>query len=331
MSKIRAFSMAEILVAMGIIGILCVSMLSLNSMSDNNYKVASTKLAQTDSALKSWGRAISKVNETNQGVVPLIASKAANEHIGQQEALVALVEAEMTTTAPNKQKDGVTTLTLNNGTTLDIEYLGNQNNITNEATGDVYEYDVYGSPLALFTIKSEVKGKSLTLSDRVVLLANGKMVSEEDLYDDSWSVYKADEGKDVYQKDGDGNDVTDSDGNKVPEKRTYCANTPCDGTTPTIITDQTIQDEIHVKTDGSTACGYNQSGSVTTYIIGTAKGQFRYLSSSVLLRISKLSILVFPKPIPGSTIMFSCFIPFDKAKSILDLSPKNISSIRFPY
>ena len=130
------------------------------------------------------------------------------------------------------------------------------------------------------TIKSEVKGKSLTLSDRVVLLANGKMVSEEDLYDDSWSVYKADEGKDVYQKDGDGNDITDSDGNKVPEKRTYCANTPCDGTTPTIITDQTIQDEIHVKTDGSTACGYNQSGSVTTYIIGTAKGQFRYLSNT---------------------------------------------------
>ena len=62
--KRRAFTLAETLVYLGLIGVLCVTMLSVNSMTDNNYKIASTKLAQVDSALKSWGKAISKSNET---------------------------------------------------------------------------------------------------------------------------------------------------------------------------------------------------------------------------------------------------------------------------
>ena len=68
--KRKAVSMSEVLVTLGLIGILSVTMLSLNNFSDNSYQLAATKLAQTDSALKSWGKAVTKANETGLGVYP---------------------------------------------------------------------------------------------------------------------------------------------------------------------------------------------------------------------------------------------------------------------
>ena len=63
----KGFSASEILTALGIIGILCVTMLSLNTFSDNDYKVAVMKLSQADAALKSWGKAVTESNETGLG------------------------------------------------------------------------------------------------------------------------------------------------------------------------------------------------------------------------------------------------------------------------
>ena len=116
LKRFRAYSMGEILVALGIIGILCVSMLSLNSMSDNNYKVASTKLAQVDSALKSWGKAISKSNETGLGAQSEITSQNA-----LNDSIKGYLNTNMRVTGGEKIKseDGVyqngDAITLNNG------------------------------------------------------------------------------------------------------------------------------------------------------------------------------------------------------------------------
>ena len=72
--EFKAFSMAEVLVALSLIGILCVTMLSLNTTADNDYKIAATKLAQIDSALQSWGKAVTKSNETGLGATATITS-----------------------------------------------------------------------------------------------------------------------------------------------------------------------------------------------------------------------------------------------------------------
>ena len=76
MKKIYAFSAGEILVTLALIGILCVTMLSLNNMTDRNYQIATTKLSQVDSALKSWGKAISKSNETGLGAAAVVTNQA---------------------------------------------------------------------------------------------------------------------------------------------------------------------------------------------------------------------------------------------------------------
>ena len=79
MKRIRAFSATEILVALAIVGILCVTMLSLNDMTDRNYKVATTKMLQVEGALKSWGKAITKSNETGLGALQVVHDQASLE------------------------------------------------------------------------------------------------------------------------------------------------------------------------------------------------------------------------------------------------------------
>ena len=68
LSKKHAFSTADLIITISLIGILATVMLSLNNFSNNNYKIALTKMQQTDSVLKSWGKAISKLNESGLGI-----------------------------------------------------------------------------------------------------------------------------------------------------------------------------------------------------------------------------------------------------------------------
>ena len=112
----RAFSSAEIITTLGIIGVLCISMLALNSMTDNNYKVASTKLAQADSALKSWGKAISKSNETGRGAQSEITSQnSLNKSITEYFDSNVGITKEETISSENGVYKGGNGITLKNG------------------------------------------------------------------------------------------------------------------------------------------------------------------------------------------------------------------------
>ena len=71
----QGFTMAEVLTTLGIIGVLCVTMLSLTNVGENKYNLAATKLAQTEAALKSWGMAQSGANETGLGTFAIINSQ----------------------------------------------------------------------------------------------------------------------------------------------------------------------------------------------------------------------------------------------------------------
>ena len=119
-------SLAETLVAMGLIGILCVTMLSLNSMSDNKYKIATTKLDQVDSAIKSWGKAISKSNEKGLGALAVISDendlrKSLTSYFSNQGATVSS-EGEKFTDADGNEYTDYTEIKLNNGVILKVKY-----------------------------------------------------------------------------------------------------------------------------------------------------------------------------------------------------------------
>ena len=72
MSKNKAFSLSEVILIISIIGILAVTMLSLNKFSNYNEKVILIKMAQVESALQSWGKSLNKSNETGLGIGSII-------------------------------------------------------------------------------------------------------------------------------------------------------------------------------------------------------------------------------------------------------------------
>ena len=102
MKAIRAFSATEVLVALAIVGILCVTMLSLNDMTDRNYKVATTKMLQIDSTLKSWGKAITKSNETGLGALQVVHDQASLEKSLKEYNMAKNLSSKKTNVANNR-------------------------------------------------------------------------------------------------------------------------------------------------------------------------------------------------------------------------------------
>ncbi|MCR4881607.1 MAG: hypothetical protein K6A44_06625 [bacterium] len=256
-NKLRAFTMAETIVALGLIGILCVTMLSLNSMTDNNYKVASTQLAQADSALKSWGKAISKSNETGLGVTQVVNSQDSltsslddfmnNQSVGDYKPGATIKTAI-------EDYNGSTEITLNNGVTLKVKYLGDGGSVN--ADKNVYMYDINESPIAIIKAEVEVKGKATTLEEEYALKADG-VESLDSLYE-GWDVYEYNADKTDEVKDG---------------SRWFCKEKEC-------IPSDNETTRIHVKTDSVVTCGSNQTGTITTMTIGTALGTYNHVSDT---------------------------------------------------
>ena len=74
MRKFKGLSLAEMLIAMSIIGILAIAMLSVNNF--NSYKVKATqqKISQADSALHTWAKKVLALDETGLGARGKISS-----------------------------------------------------------------------------------------------------------------------------------------------------------------------------------------------------------------------------------------------------------------
>ena len=71
----KAFSLSETLIAMGLIGVLAVTMITLNNFSDNKQKVAEIRMAQVENALQAWGKAVTSTSvETGFGASANIKS-----------------------------------------------------------------------------------------------------------------------------------------------------------------------------------------------------------------------------------------------------------------
>ncbi len=120
MQKKKGFSVSEMMIAMGLIGILAVTMISLNKFNSNNYQVAQTRLAQVDSSLAAWGKALIQNNETGLG---------ATQQINNVQSLAnSLADNFGLKTQPVIDGGGTkASMTLANGVQLDIEYTLNRN------------------------------------------------------------------------------------------------------------------------------------------------------------------------------------------------------------
>ena len=260
----RAFSLAETLTALGIIGILCVTMLSLNSMSDNKYKVATTKLFQVDSALKSWGKAISKSNETGLGATSVITSqKSLNDSLLDYFANLSNTSGnELTTSKNNSYGSSSNEIILNNGVKLTLAY-----NDKSGFSGDNYVKNESSSPLAVVT--AEIKDLPNT-KEEYILKANG-------LYDLA-SIYEG--YKEISVKTIE---IDDGKGGKT-EKKVFCldetlcgeAKGGCEKNLSACLAAPDDGETIYTKKDTTSiaSCGYNTTGTILTTEISTAYGVY---------------------------------------------------------
>ena len=169
--KRRAFSMSETLMTMGIIGLLAVTMLSMNNFADNKVKIAHTKLIQVDSAIRAWGKAVTQMNETGVGATAIVQN---------QNSLVNSVSDYLNTSTQTPiNNNDATKITLDNGVELEVEYvLGKDKSFS--IAGATQE----STKSALATIKAEskVSKNGEKYSTEYVLLVD-KLASLDDIYE----------------------------------------------------------------------------------------------------------------------------------------------------
>ena len=262
MQKFRAFSLAETLTALGIIGVLCVTMLSLNSMSDNKYKVATTKLSQVDSAMKSWGKAVSQSNETGLGAAAIIDSqKALNDSLLSYFESTDNADGNGLTTSKNDSYGSSSNeITLNNGAKITFAY-----NDKGGMVSDKYVREAGSSPLAVITATisdlPEVKEEYIVKSDGLHDL--------DSLYDG----YQEVPVETVTTIDENGNEIT---------RDIYCANPKLCGNegdcakNPSLCINAPADSgkTLYVETTGvqPSSCGNNQTGTISTVKVADAYG-----------------------------------------------------------
>ena len=269
MSKFRAFSLAETLTALGIIGVLCVTMLLLNSMSDNKYKVATTKIAQVDSALKSWGKAVSKTNETGLGA-------AAN--IQDEENLTQSL-TEYFKNIGTKPSEDSKEIILNNGVTLNVKYTGNTVSLasdTKSSAHELYAVNTIDSKIAEIVASTKISN-SESITEQYALVSKG-IIPLADLYE-GWSKFEVkakldDKGNLLYKYYVD----TDNTEHILPTINVPGEN----GKTTTRYVDgissgtQAEHGYIFIKVSDTDSCGYNQTGTIAKQTFGTADGAIDY-------------------------------------------------------
>lgn len=257
--KRKAVSMSEVLVTMGLVGILAVTMLSLNNFSDNSYQLAATKLSQVDSALKSWGKAITKTNETGLGATAVITD--------QQTLTSSLIDYLNTNGTQNGAQivtnegiayDNADSIKLANGVVLKaVKTMPKA--ITYDTT-----VDEYSSHIAVLTAEVPYAG-SKVMSEEYVLDVQG-VYSIASLYE-GWESAPIET---VTVKGQNGEDITKTvyctDKTKCKDGCNESNMSYCAEVAPTNCK-SVYTDEVSVS-----SCGVGQNGSIKTYKIGDCNG-----------------------------------------------------------
>ena len=252
--NLKAFSLSETLIAISLIGILAVTMISMNNFAGYRQKVAMENLAQVDSAIQSWGKAISKANESGMGAAATINSENA-----LVESLTNYFDNLKTTSNVNVKTSGLSgelsggdKLTLANGVELEVKYIGNAEG-GSELGGK--------SSNNLAVIKATSCDKSASVDQEYVVTPEG--VTDTDSMYEGWAKYP------VYP-------MVDENGKETGEKG-YCDSGNCENKvcTPATCTLTTTEGSyVYVNTTASSPCPSGQNGTITTNQIGTITGTF---------------------------------------------------------
>ncbi len=150
----NAFNTAEVLIVLGLIGVLAVTTLSLNNANAMSYSTATTKLARADLALKSWAKALMATNESGLGIFANITNqddlnKSLSEALGkksgeiltnQQDQLIAT-----TSLARVEILKGLSVIKLENDITLKAQYISDECD------------DFDGAPCAIITLSIDTR------------------------------------------------------------------------------------------------------------------------------------------------------------------------------
>jgi len=218
--KRLGLSLTEITIVLGLIGILAVTMLSLNQFNPNDDKLAMTKLAQTDNALMSWSKAQISGNETSLGLSQAIKDQtsldnAIQEYFNTSENKEG--ENITITSMTNEKLNGSTLYTLSNGVKLYAQY-----------TLDVPYTSLFGERISATTpIAVFIAVANNNMIEEYTLNQQGQLVNLADLY--------ANRTPQTIQK------VTGTNGE--PDKYMVCVTTTCTSCSPTSTDCVTIPDD----------------------------------------------------------------------------------------
>ena len=175
--KRKAVTMSEVLLTLSLVGILAVTMLSLNNFSNNSMQIAATRLAQADSSLKTWGKAITKMNETGLGPAATVKNnddlkQLFNDYYVVQGNAKGNIAFSTSENFSGSQYDGFS-FEPNKDVTVYAAYIGNQGKTDAYGT-DTYRDDAYGDQFAVVKIEAKYgQNNSQTMSDEYAVTSEG--------------------------------------------------------------------------------------------------------------------------------------------------------------
>lgn len=246
--KCTATSMSEVLVTLGLIGILAVTMLGLNNF-DDKRKINEAKMAQAEAAIKTWGKAISQSNETGLGTTKVLQS--------QESLNTSLIDfLKLNATAEKNFKFNDENITaasgfiLDNGVTMAAKQLG--------STCDSSKSN--GDPCGVISLKID------DLQSNQVIFSDG-VKSEEDIF----------AGYEKYPYIPTGTVIDNSDPKNpivcLSASGCYCTQTPCTNPQPAPEGTCTDAKNVYVAPVKTDACGVGENGSITTTKVTSLLGQ----------------------------------------------------------
>jgi len=263
----QGFSMSEVLITLGLMGILAVTMVGLNGVHNNDEKTNSVKFAQAEAAIKTWGKAITNDSETGIGTAQIVESQATLENSLSNTLNLNDTDDNQNVTLLGEDLGEGNSFLLDNGVTMTAKHLTSSCDNASEE----------GQACAVVTLSLDgTSAEYGVFADRV---------EDADTIFNGYTSYP-------FIKYGD---TINDKGDKCPyPSGCYCDVTPCNlenvKQAPENQSGGTISN-VYVGETQTFACAIGQNGSITktkvaTLQIGYADGLNRLLSNKYELNIN---------------------------------------------
>lgn len=173
-SSKKAFSLSELLVTLSLVGIMCMTTLSVNGMSNSSCKISETKFSQTEAALKTWEKEVLKTNEIGHlGVVNSIHNEdelvqSLSKYLNNKK-ITKSAKDEYIMNINNPTYKNYTKIKLDNGVTVGVKYIGTGTTI--KISGRIIKKNIFETNLAI--IKIDIPVGTETISEAYYLTAAG--------------------------------------------------------------------------------------------------------------------------------------------------------------